>query len=54
MRVYEKHESRDFTYPDEMKRILDYPNEHGTLLVKPLTVENPPIDISKGAATMNE
>ena len=39
MRVYEKHASHDFYYPDEMKRILDYLNEHGTLLVKPLTVE---------------
>ena len=39
MRVYEKHESQDFAYPDDMKRILDYLNEHGTLLVKPLTVE---------------
>lgn len=39
MRVYEKHDSQDFDYPDDMKRILDYLNEHGTLLVKPLTVE---------------
>lgn len=39
MRVYEKHSSRDFDYPDDMKRILDYLNEHGTLLVKPLTIE---------------
>ena len=39
MRVYEKHESRDFTYPDEMERILSYLNENGTLLVKPTTVE---------------
>ncbi len=39
MRVYEKHSSQDFDYPDEMKRILDYLNEHGTILVKPLIVE---------------
>ena len=39
MRVYEKHSSQDFDYPDEMKRILDYLNEHGTILVKPLTIE---------------
>ena len=39
MRVYEQHSSQDFDYPDEMKRILDYLNEHGTVLVKPLTVE---------------
>lgn len=31
MRVYEKHSSQDFDYPDEMKRILDYLNEHGTI-----------------------
>ena len=47
MRVYEKHESHDFTYPDEMKRILDYLNEHGTLLVKPLTVEKLYYDFSE-------
>ena len=39
MRVYEKHLSQDFDYPDEMERILDYLNEHGTVLVKPLTIE---------------
>ena len=39
MRVYEKHSSQDFDYPDEMKRILDYLNIHGTVLVKPLTIE---------------
>ena len=47
MRVYEKHDSRDFDYPDDMKRILDYLNEHGTLLVKPLTVEKLYHDFSK-------
>ena len=30
-----------------MKRILDYLNEHGTLLVKPLTVEKLYHDFSK-------
>ena len=39
MRVYEKYKNQDFDYPDDMKRILDYLNEHGTLLVKSLTVE---------------
>ena len=39
MRVYEKHSSQGFDYPDEMKRILVYLNEHGTILVKPLTIE---------------
>lgn len=47
MRVYEKHDSQDFDYPDDMKRILDYLNEHGTLLVKPLTVEKLYRDFSK-------
>lgn len=39
MRVYEKYGSQDFTYPDEMERILDYLNRHGTLLIKPFTVQ---------------
>ena len=39
MRVYEKYDNHNFTYPDEMERILDYLNRHGTLLVKPLTIE---------------
>lgn len=47
MRVYEKHDSQDFDHPDDMKRILDYLNEHGTLLVKPLTVEKLYHDFSK-------
>ena len=47
MRAYEKHDSQDFDYPDDMKRILDYLNEHGTLLVKPLTVEKLYHDFSK-------
>lgn len=47
MRVYEKHESHGFTYPDEMKRILDYLNEHGTLLVKPSIVEKLYYDFSE-------
>ena len=47
MRVYEKHDSQDFDYPDDMKHILDYLNEHGTLLVKPLTVEKLYHDFSK-------
>lgn len=47
MRVYEKHSSQDFDYPDDMKRILDYLNEHGMLLVKPLTVEKLYHDFSK-------
>ena len=47
MRVFEKHASQDFDYPDDMKRILDYLNEHGTLLVKPLTIEKLYYDFSE-------
>lgn len=39
MRVYKKHESSSFTYPDEMKHILDYLDEHGTLFVSGATIE---------------
>lgn len=39
MRVYKKHESSNFTYPDEMKCILDYLDEHGTLFVSGATIE---------------
>lgn len=39
MRVYKKHNSDNFTYPDEMKRILDYLDKHGTLFVSGATVE---------------
>lgn len=40
MKVYERNESVDFVYPDEMIEILDYLNKHGKILVK-------------GVATMN-
>lgn len=40
MKVYEKNESVDFVYPDEMIEILDYLNKHGTILVKPSTIES--------------
>ena len=39
MRVYEKHSSHAFDYPAEMKRSLDYLTEHGTTVVKSLTVQ---------------
>ena len=39
MRVYKKHSSQVFDYPDDMKRILDYLNEYGTILVEPSTIE---------------
>ena len=48
MRVYEKHSSQDFDYPDEMNRILNYLNEHGTVFVKPLTIEKLYYEFSEG------
>lgn len=40
MKVYERNGSADFTYPDEMIKILDYLNEHGKILAKPSTIES--------------
>ena len=40
MKVYERNESIDFVYPDEMTKILDYLNKHGKILVKPSTIES--------------
>lgn len=40
MKVYERNESIDFVYPDEMTEILDYLNKHGKILVKPSTIES--------------
>lgn len=40
MKVYERNESVDFEYPDEMVEILDYLNKHGKILVKPLAIES--------------
>lgn len=39
MRVYERHEN-NFTYPEDMKLILDYLNAHGKVLVKDSTIED--------------
>jgi len=46
MKVYERNEYSNFTYPDEMKRILDYLNWHGKILVKPSTIESLYYDFS--------
>lgn len=46
MKVYERNEFNNFTYPDEMKRILDYLNKHGKILVKPSTIESLYYDFS--------
>ena len=40
MKVYERNESIDFVYPDEMTEILNYLNKHGKILVKPSTIES--------------
>lgn len=39
MRVYERKIEFDYDYPEEMKLILDYLNEHGEILVDELTIE---------------
>ena len=40
MRVYERKIDFDFDYPNDMKMILDYLNEHGEILVGELRIEN--------------
>lgn len=40
MRVYERKIAFDFDYPEDMKLILDYLNEHGEILVSELAIEN--------------
>lgn len=37
MRVYER--KHDFTFPEDMKKILDYLNTYGKILVKDSTIE---------------
>lgn len=39
MKAYKRHECGNYTYPDDMKCILDYLNEHGEILVGPSTIE---------------
>lgn len=39
MRVYERKIEFDFDYPEDMKLILDYLNEHGEILVGELGIE---------------
>lgn len=46
MKVYERNEYANFAYPDDMKRILDYLNIHGKILVKPSIVESLYYDFS--------
>lgn len=40
MRVYERKVDFNFDYPDDMKLILDYLNEHGEILVGELVIES--------------
>ena len=40
MRVYERKIEFDFDYPEDMKLILDYLNEHGEILVGELGIES--------------
>lgn len=46
MKVYERNEYDNFTYPDEMAKILDYLNKHGKILAKPSTIESLYYDFS--------
>ena len=47
MRVYERKIEFDFDYPEDMKLILDYLNEHGEILVSELAIENLYCEFSK-------
>lgn len=40
MRVYERKIEFEYDYPDDMKLILDYLNEHGEILIGELGIEN--------------
>lgn len=40
MKVYERNETNNYRYPDEMKKILDYLNRCGKILVKDSTIED--------------
>ena len=47
MRVYERKIDFDFDYPNDMKMILDYLNEHGEILVGELGIESLYYEFSK-------
>lgn len=40
MRVYERKLKFEYEYPEDMKLILDYLNEHGEILVGELIIED--------------
>lgn len=46
MRVYERKYNPKYTYPEDMKMILDYLNEHGKILVSDSDIENLYYDFS--------
>lgn len=39
MKVYKRYECANYIYPDDMKCILTYLNEHGEILVAPSIIE---------------
>ena len=39
MRVYIKYEPAEFTYPEDMKKVVSYLRDHGSLQVSETTVE---------------
>ena len=45
MKVYQRNDSK-FTYPEDMRLILDYLNAHGKILVKDSTIEDLYYDFS--------
>lgn len=46
MKVYERNDNSRYTYPEDMKLILDYLNTHGKILVKESTIEDLYYDFS--------
>ena len=40
MKVYSKNKPSNFTYPDEMEKILNYLNKNGKILVNDSTIED--------------
>ena len=46
MKVYERFESPDFAFPEDMKIILEYLNAHGKILCRPSTIESLYFDFS--------
>lgn len=46
MQAWVRNKSYNFTYPDEMKLIIDYLNEHGKIMVSESTIESLYYDFS--------